>query len=104
MAKSLYDNATGTTGTITLSESAANFSFLDIYALDANGAVISVKVISPNGKKAILSSALHTDTGYYSATLLNISGTSITQSYNKQWYSNTSVANKVKVIRVDGYK
>ena len=51
----LYDNASGTTGTITLAETAANFAFIDImYAkLDnGSGGYNTCRVYDPNGKRA----------------------------------------------------
>lgn len=54
-AKVLYSNASGSTGTITLAETAANFAFIDImYAkLDSGSGGYNVcRVYDPNGKSA----------------------------------------------------
>lgn len=103
----LYSNASGTNGTITLSETAANFSYFEIYFW-GDGYDI-VKVYAPNGKKAALFSG-NVSGGimyqYYSG--LNISGTSITWSdHNWIWGSSTfSVAStgNGKVYYVIGYR
>lgn len=51
MHKTLYENATGTTGTITLKDSVANYTYLEIYYMDNLKAdVQSIKVPSPNNK------------------------------------------------------
>lgn len=47
--KTLYDNSSGSNGTITLNESAANFSYLEIhYFSDLNNDYGSVKIGNPN--------------------------------------------------------
>lgn len=54
-AHTLYDNSSGTTGTITLSSSLANYTYVDImYAkLDSGSGGYNVcRVYSPNGKRA----------------------------------------------------
>ena len=50
----LYENSSGTAGTVTLSKTAANFSYLEIFYRDKQGnypGYNSVKVYSPNGKR-----------------------------------------------------
>lgn len=52
----LYDNAAGTNNTITLSESAANFEYIDIYygKLDGTfGGYAYTRVYEPNGKRVV---------------------------------------------------
>ena len=52
----LYSTSTGNIGTITLSESAANFTYLEIFYTDNNSRQPnSVKIYSPNGKYVSLS-------------------------------------------------
>lgn len=80
--KVLYDNTSGTNGTVTLSETAANFSYIDIYyAKGTDGTQYKhERVLNPNGKTVSLI------TGYWSSNELillyqktvTISGTSIT--------------------------
>ena len=82
--KVLYDNETGTYGTITLAESAENFSMLEIIVgfSDVYGNQ-SVKLYAPNGKVTDISATIPTSTTVTSLrTRCAISGTTITQSNN----------------------
>ena len=114
--KNLYDNSSGTTGTITLSESAANFTFLDIYYGDSkavNGGWKCERVVSPNGKKA----NLHLECGdgtsqiRINMRIVNISGTSVTTTgYPFAIYHNSANSvsfyqvNEMNIYRIDGYR
>lgn len=52
----LYSNSVGTTGSITLYDSAANFTYLEVYYTDNDDAQPhSVKMYAPNGKNITLS-------------------------------------------------
>lgn len=80
----LFANDAGSTGTITLTESAANFTLLEIYYMDNDGGYSMVKVYSPNGKTASLMNAfLKTDGStttkamYFKLRRVVISGTSV---------------------------
>ena len=86
----LYNNSSGSNGTITLSETAANFSYIEIFYGRGNGTKnhdsYSTKIVNPNGKKAGLMGSFiapYTSTEYLlqirSRTVL-ISGTSIITS------------------------
>ena len=76
----LYDNSVGTTGTVTLSETAANFSFLVIGFCSDSNKYSSVFVYSPNGKKVNLSCVeTEDDFNYLKTNYVTISGTSITR-------------------------
>lgn len=83
----MYSNTSGTNGTITLSETAANFSYLEIYFVPDSNVLTMTKVYNPNGKGASLSA-----TNYYQGyiyvkgTYLAISGTSLTWSYTGWLY------------------
>lgn len=106
--KQLYNNASGTTGTVTLNETSANFSYLEIF-FDAYG-YKSVRVFSPNGKTALLQGITYADTLYHLWKNVLISGTSITVSneYRVAVYNDTVVAqqntNQVRIYRVLGYR
>ena len=109
----LYNNTSGSNGTITLSESAANFTYLEIFVTDNNGADrASFRVYSPNGKKVGVSLV---ESAAANSTLIRrsryaISGTSITPSNGSYvQFSNTDVVlgsatNYIKVLRVVGYR
>lgn len=115
----LYRNDVGTTGTVTLSESAANFSFLEIYygkKSEANNQInnSSVKVYSPNGKMAdlFLMNRATSDIIQIISSSVIISGTSITKNYNfsVNFYNDGTRAggsisdNTIIIYKVDGYR
>ena len=110
----LYNNATGTDGTVTLSASAANYNHLIIYYKkngDAN-ACGSTVVYSPNGKKASLMVANYSSsTHQIMEKIVTISGTSITktsegyvnyQASNTGWNSGTTDTT-LYIYRVEGW-
>lgn len=105
----LYNNSTGTNGTVTLSQSAANFSWIEIFYRDYDNHYNSVKVYAPNGKKAWLSGGYidsgHTNGNEKYATV-SISGTSITKTNYAQvpMAGGTGAAsNYIYITRVDGH-
>lgn len=115
---SLYDNSSGTTGNVTLSQSAANFTYLEIFYFDGtdfgNG-YHSVKVYSPNGKIASLFSLIPASTSSmllrYNAKPVKISGTSISAVgtyYDAGWFYAEGASwwntNEMKIAKVIGYK
>lgn len=82
----LYENASGSTGDITLSESAANFKYLEIFykrystAGEYGTPCKSEKVNNPNGKYAILNMNYSGgDVLQISAEEVQINGTKITR-------------------------
>ena len=117
--KTLYDNSSGTTGTITLNETSANFSSLEIFfSRNTNMGYDSAKIFGPNGKKANLHLA---ETGQNGLVLYNaivaISGTSITFRSGKGisiyalsgsnsgvWCDGVGSTNEIKIYKVIGYR
>lgn len=101
--KTLYNNTSGTTGSVTLNESVANFDCIEIIY---DGGYISKRVFSPNGK--MITIPLH----YYVNSLaqvqfayLTISGTTITKG--KSYYfshDNQGESNDLKIYKVIGYR
>ena len=111
----LYSSDTGTTSTVTLSESATNFTYLEIYYTRLGSFTKSVKVHNANGKTVNLTDFYKlNDTTYQSQTEdAKISGTTITRG--KRFYANfvidsTAVSNGVTdtplfaITRVVGIK
>lgn len=100
------------TGTITLSQSAANFSYLEILFTDNNGKCGGyTKVYSPNGQTVMLNIMEASSTIYSRQTAYTISGTSITPATTTASYFritsagavSTSVGtNYIKITRVLG--
>lgn len=110
----LYSNSSGSTGTITLNETANNFSMIEIfYGKDSQG-YDSTKIYLPNGKTASLTvTNMYSTTGIQTATkLVTISGTSVTPNTSRCGYLNldgssflkTDAENIIKIRYVVGYK
>lgn len=106
----LYNSANGTAGTVTLSDSTENYTYLEIfYRSSGDNACGSVKVFSPNGKLVHLGTIHYiADYDYAKFALVNVSGSMITFSQNYQitLKSNGSVysaENAIYITRVVGY-
>jgi len=111
--KTLYNNSSGTTGTVTLSETAANFNYLEIFYCDNHNNQIQSKTLpSPNGKQISLDNLEPGDKAeaYQRVSSYTISGTNITRKNSVYFVIdskgaisiNTNVFNKI--IKVLGYK
>lgn len=108
--KVLYNNASGTAGTVTLSDSVENYTYLEIfYRSSGDNACGSVKVFSPNGKLVHLGTIHYiADYDYAKFALVSVSGSMITFSQNYQitLKNNGSVysaENAIFITRVVGY-
>lgn len=110
---SLYDNSTGTSGTVTLSETSANFSYLDIYYKKVDSSnIASARIYAPNGKRVALSTIgqISTTSVQIERANISISGTSITKAdYNYANIPNGSSqtvasANELNIVKVVGYR
>ena len=112
----LYNNSSGSNGTITLSESSANFTYLEIFYFDNQYKYYSsVKVYSPNGKKVILHTAnvfSKDGTAVIDTRKIKISGTSIsnddgtTNDYGalNTWNNSITASNRIYIVKVNGYR
>lgn len=108
----LYNNSSGTTGTVTLSQTANNFNYLEIFFSASDRANYgSVKVQNPNGKTVNLTAIKYSGTTYGTYLYMSdvtISGTSLTRSNNGWQYtlsdSYASTSNYVVIHKVIGYK
>lgn len=111
----LYNNTSGTTGTVTLSESAANFTNLEIYYAKSGNAYNSTKIPSPNGKNVNLTLNEYVGGQSIMQTLaknMKISTTSITVVSNSYGYGNVASAgasgaaaeNQIYIYKVVGYR
>lgn len=108
--KVLYNSASGTAGTVTLSDSAENYTYLEIfYRSSGDNACGSVKVFSPNGKLVHLGTIHYiADYDYAKFALVSVSGSMITFSQNYQITlksngSTYSAENAIFITRVVGY-
>ena len=108
--KVLYNSASGTAGTVTLSDSAENYTYLEIfYRSSGDNACGSVKVFSPSGKLVHLGTIHYiADYDYAKFALVSVSGSMITFSQNYQIVlknngSTYSAENAIFITRVVGY-
>lgn len=117
VSKVLYNNASGTNGTVTLSETAANFSYLEIFFKDnVNNKYYSAKLQSPNGKSTSLSyiesfnqSNQNTNSFYLFSRQITINATSISTDTGHYGLVNVSgntvlYQNRFNITKVLGYK
>lgn len=113
----LYDNPSGGLDNIQLSESAANFEYMEIFGGKlggGEGGYTSVKVYRPNGKKAILTQVNYSDTNSLFQTVMArmlINGTRISVEVDGFYNINSSGVvevsaheNKLLIYRVVGYR
>lgn len=111
----LYDNSTGTNGTVTLSDSAANYDYLEIYfrTNDSTDYKNSIKIYSPDNALVPLSYPLVATNGtaiYWKTKTVRVSGNSIFSSDNSRYAeatikATTSISQKnyVYITKVIGY-
>lgn len=105
----LYNNSTGTTGTVSLAESAENFTFMVIGVRSERSRYSSVFVYSPNGKTVNLA-CVEAESGYnyIKTSQATISGKSITRGAATHTglsgtSSATSSASEVYITQVIGF-
>lgn len=97
---SLYDNSSGTTGTVTLSETAANFSYIELFLTkDSSSGIWNVRVQSPNGKNVQVGTTYNHGSGTQSiGKKVTISGTSITQGEERYVNISSGTTGSVKML------
>jgi hypothetical protein len=117
----LYANETGSNSSITLSESSANFDYIEIFYKSNDDYYNSLKIYKPNGKMASLSCwyTFTSEAGtYLKVKTVNISGTTIsnvTKTGGKSAYAEVNIttdsdkvtkssSNYIWITRVIGYK
>lgn len=112
---SLYDNSTGTNGTVTLSQTAANFTYLEIFykISQSETSYKSATIYSPNGKYVNLEAVLRASNqtvNYIFSAIYSISGTTMTLKWAGRSYfyndSTNSIAtdNGINIVKVLGWK
>lgn len=107
----LYHDEVGTVGGLTLSESAANFSYLEVYAHSGTSKrTTSVRVADPDGRTAVLHIAWGSDSANWEYRGgWAISGSQMTctlnHTYNPATSATAAVArDEMLVYKVVGYK
>lgn len=112
-AVSLYDNGSGNNGTVTLSDSSANYSMIEIYAKNNDGWFGMVKVKDPNGKSASITITTPYDGNtnrWDKSKVFSISGTTISNnSYSETLISQQNGIqlnnnNFIYITKVIGYR
>lgn len=92
--KVLYNDASGTTGTIALSQSAANFDYMRIYFKKGSDseACATIDLYQPDGKRAslVIANPYAPDATQILGRTVTISGTSITPYRNEFWANGAS--------------
>lgn len=81
--KWLYNNPSGTTGTVTLNDSASNYDIIDIIFRTNDWEFSSTRVSNPNGRTAILTGVNGGSNFYFKNSSVYISGNTV--KFNKQW-------------------
>lgn len=108
--KTLYNNTSGTTGTVILSETSANFKYIEVFGRYGTAYYTSVKIPEPNGKGFNLTTAMMNQTvslGHIASTNYTVSGTSITPQYYGEWHTGDSSftkTNNITILKVVGYR
>ena len=111
--RTLYENNSGTTGTVTLSDSTANYNCIEIFYKTNDNLYGSCKVNSANGKNIVITSSMPTnDSGncYLKSTQYSISGTKITPQkysevalYTKGDLKVDASENRITIVKVVGW-
>lgn len=110
----LFENSAGDNGTITLSDSASNYSYMEVY-FSTNRNQISYncqKIQNPNGKDINLNAVVRDATQevmYMESSLYNIGGTSMpwrTKGSSHNYANNVGYynSNTIYIFKVVGYK
>lgn len=106
----LYNNTTGTNGTVDLSETSANFTYLEIFYRNNDQQYSSVKVYNPDGKYvSLLTTYIASSYFMMKGARIQISGNKINKlsyyegnAYNQATW--TTSANNTYIVRVLGYR
>lgn len=108
----LYDDNTGTNGTVTLSDSISNYSYLEIYYKNANSFAYSIKIPTDYTSFPISAIWAGSDgTTYFasceklmSGNTISTDGTRYSTCYNTGSTVGGQQANELKITRVIGIK
>ena len=111
MSKVLYDNPDGTNGAVNLSETSANFKYLDIFFRDNDTTYSSVRVYEPDGKFADLTTLANWSKSLYvKQARYQISGSTIKPtSYSEAALTSSpstsivTATNMIYITKVVGY-
>ena len=85
-AYTLYENSSGTQSTITLSDSSANYEYIEIYFRSNMNYYDASKIYNPSGRSISLNTAeisLEKSRGYVKVSTINFSGNTVIFTVNK---------------------
>lgn len=109
----LYNNSSGTTGTVTLSQNVTNFSYLEIIFMNDHSHILSTGKVNNTGTILLQAFPIYSNSGTIIANTntVVVSGTSITRSRDAddygvwQSYNNSILKrNSIKIIKVLGWR
>lgn len=107
----LYSNASGSNGDITLSDSAANYIYIEIFFRNNDNKYSSTKIYQPDGKSvSLMSQDNNSSSVWLKVTSVTISGTAITKggacevALKSDSSPTISSSNNNYITRVVGYK
>lgn len=110
----LWESASGTTSTITMADSAANYDYIDVYYLDdtSGRGNFFERLHDPEGRAATLFRIGYASSNYplrCSYTSITFSGTQVTFSAERLWdvgdtSASTASTRHIKVYRIVGYQ
>ena len=104
----LYSSSGGTNSNVTLSDSASNYSYIEIFFKNGDNIFSSVKVSSPNNKTASLSfNTYNAGVSAYQLWMTNVSISGTTITHSQDYYvdgSGLHTANYIYIVKVLGYK
>lgn len=110
-ATTLYDNSSGTNGTVTLIDSADNYLYLEIYYCSNDNDMLMCKICNPNNRYASLAATLiFNNIMYHKAGFLFVQGSSMTwlstgfMSLPNGQAPSINVQAYLRVLKVLGYK
>ena len=115
ISQTLFESEQGTKGAITLSDSAANYDYLEFFWKHDDGACGSQRIADPNGKTIGINATSSTSYGYlwFAYKGMNISGTQCTlntdHSVGELGFTNDGTMerrkqDKLGITKVIGYK
>lgn len=110
LAKVLYENANGSNSSVTLSETSANFKYLDIFCKSTDNTYTSVRIHEPNGKRVTVTSGWFGSAAYYKNAVIDVIDTTVRfSSFNAseitgQNLCKTASSNTIMyIVKVVGY-
>lgn len=103
----LYNNSSGTTGNLTLSDAIENYSHFEVYYTGEYDYIGLIKYFVKSGATYTLDKIrIDGSTYYVFQEKIQIAGTSLTKLTNREYSSNSGISdtNPIKITKIIGYK